>query len=275
MLTVHDEHELSAALAEVGRPLGLVPTMGAIHAGHLSLVERARGECATVVASVYVNPLQFDSASDLESYPRSLHEDLKALEKADVDIVFAPDETFAPSEAGITVPDVTEPLEGQSRPGHFDGVTTIVHKLFTTIEPDKAFFGEKDFQQLVVIRRLVEQEKIETEIVGCPTVRGDDGLALSSRNAAMTGGQRAKAVHLCAALKAVAGAWDGDADTARVRLQRRLEDADGVKLDYAEIIDPETLERLEGEIKGPARAVVAAWVGKTRLIDNIALDANP
>ena len=273
MLTVHDANAVSSALADNERPVGLVPTMGAIHAGHLWLVEHAKAECATVVVSIFVNPLQFDRAADLESYPRSIDEDLAALDKAGVDIVFAPDGNFAPREPTVRVAGVTEMLEGRSRPGHFDGVATIVQRLFSAVKPDRAYFGEKDYQQLIVVREMVRQKGMDTTIVGCSTVRDDDGLALSSRNVLLSASDRAKALHIPAALKAVAGAWDGDADTARVRLRRRLEDADGVRLDYAEIVDPTTLEPCMGTVSGPARALVAAWVGSTRLIDNVALPA--
>lgn len=272
MLIANDEDQLAAALDGADRPVGLVPTMGALHAGHLSLVERARADCATVVVSIFVNPLQFSPGEDFERYPRDLDEDLAVLDKAGTDVVFAPGPTFAPAGPTVTVPDVGRTLEGASRPGHFDGVATIVHKLLVTVRPDRAYFGEKDYQQLLVVRALVQQEGLDTDIVAGPLVRDADGLAISSRNAYLSTAERARALHVSAALHAVAAAWDGDADTARVRLRRRLEDADGVRLDYADIVDPDTLEPLEGEVDGPARAVVAAHVGRIRLIDNLPLE---
>lgn len=274
MLTVHDLPAVQSALSEAARPVALVPTMGALHAGHLSLVERARADCATVVASIFVNPLQFGPDEDFAGYPRRLDDDLATLDKEGVDIVLVPGADFAPNKPTVTVEGITEMLEGASRPGHFAGVTTIVHKLLSGVAPDRAYFGEKDFQQLAVIRSMVAQQGLGVEIVGGPIVRDRDGLALSSRNAYLSSSERAQALHISAALHAVAGAWDGDADTARVRLQRRLEDASDVRLDYAEIVDPETFQPLEGMVTGPAQALVAAYVGSTRLIDNIRLEAS-
>jgi pantoate--beta-alanine ligase len=272
MLTVHDLPALNSALVDAGRPVALVPTMGALHAGHLSLVDRARADCTTVVVSIFVNPLQFGPDEDLASYPRTLDDDLAALDKEGVDLVFVPDPDFAPEESTIRLEGITATLEGASRLGHFAGVMTIVHRLLSAVEPDRAYFGEKDFQQLAVLRAMVAEHGLSVDIVGCPIVRDRDGLALSSRNAYLSSSERMQALHIPAALKAVAGAWDGDADTARVRLRRRLEDASDVRLDYAEIVDPETFQPLEGVVTGPAQALVAAYVGATRLIDNIRLE---
>lgn len=273
MLTVHDADALSDALSDAQRPVGFVPTLGGIHAGHLALVERARRDCPTVVASVFLNPLQFDRPEDLERYPRTPEKDLAALAAAGVDVVFMPSPDFAPAEPTVQVAELTSRFEGEGRPGHFDGVTTIVHKLFTTVGPDRAYFGEKDYQQLLVVRRMVAEQGLDVEVVACPTVRADDGVALSSRNALLTGAQRAKAATIATALGAVAGGWDGDADTARVRLRRRLEDTDGLDCEYADIVDAATLEPVEGETDAPARAIVAARIGGVRLIDNMALKA--
>ena len=271
MRLVRDVAELDDALTATPVPRGLVPTMGALHAGHLSLVRAARSECATVVVSVFVNPLQFGAGEDFDEYPRTFDADLATLEQEGVDVVFAPPADFAPDEPMADVPGPVDVLEGASRPGHFAGVATIVRRLLDVVDPDRAYFGEKDYQQLVVIRALVERDGLRTQIVGCPVVRDADGLALSSRNVFLSPAERARALHLSAALMAVAGAWDGDADTARVRLRSRLADADGVELDYAEIVHPETLEPLDGIVTGPARALVAARVGATRLIDNVPL----
>jgi pantoate--beta-alanine ligase len=255
------------------RPVGLVPTMGALHGGHLSLVAKARDECPTVVVSIFVNPLQFGPAEDLHTYPRDLDRDLGLLDG--VDVVFTPDPaTFTPPDrlTTVSVRGLTDVLEGASRPGHFDGVTTIVTKLFNVVGPDRAYFGEKDFQQLAVLRRMARDLDVDVEIVGAPLVRESSGLALSSRNAFLAESQRREALALSAALHETAQAWDGDADSARTRLRRRLGDAPGVRLDYAEVVDPETLRPLEGVTAGPAQALVAAFVGTTRLIDNIRLE---
>ena len=258
-----------------GRSVGFVPTMGALHDGHLSLVRAARAECDVVVASVFVNPLQFAPGEDFEAYPRDLEGDRDLLRAEGADAVLAPARAeLAPPELATTVrvAGVTEGLEGAHRPGHFDGVATIVTKLLHIVWPDRAYFGEKDYQQLVVVRRLVADLDLPVSVVGCPTVREPDGLAMSSRNAYLSPGERAQSLALSRALFAVREAWDGDADFARALLHRRLDGAPGVRLDYAEVCDPDTLEPLEGVTQGPARALVAAHVGPARLIDNIRLD---
>ena len=269
--------EVRSRLAGCPRPLGLVPTMGALHAGHMSLVTAARHECATVAASIFVNPLQFGPGEDFTRYPRTLDADLTLLADAGVDVVFTPDaQTFTPPGrlTTVSVAGLTERLEGASRPGHFDGVTTIVAKLFGVIGPDRAYFGEKDFQQLAVIRRMVADLDLPVTVVGCPIVREPDGLALSSRNVYLSAGERATALNLSQALRRAAQEWDGDVAKATATLGTTLSSASGLRLDYAEVIDPETLEPLEGVVEGPAQAVVAAYVGGTRLIDNIRLEHN-
>ena len=258
-----------------GRRIGFVPTMAALHDGHLSLARRAVAECDVVAASIFVNPLQFGSAEDFDAYPRDLERDLEMLESVGVDLLFDPEPTelTAPGRrTTVTVAGLTAGLEGASRPTHFAGVTTIVAKLFNIVQPDHAYFGEKDFQQLVVIRRMVRDLDVPIEIVGFPTVRDPDGLALSSRNSYLTREQRNQALALSAALREAAAVWGGDAGTARSLLRTRLMAAPGVRLDYAEVVDPETLEPLEGVVEGPAQAVVAAFVGATRLIDNHRLE---
>jgi pantoate--beta-alanine ligase len=195
---------------------------------------------------------------------------------SDANLVFAPDAAeFTPPDRLTTVhvASLTDVLEGASRPGHFDGVTTIVTKLLNVIAPDRAYFGEKDFQQLAVVRRMVADLDVPTTIVGCPIVRDRDGLALSSRNAYLMEDQHRQALALSRALAEVASSWDGDAVSARVLLHRRLGAAPGIRLDYAEIVDPETLQQLEGVVSGPAQALVAAWVGTTRLMDNTRLES--
>jgi pantoate--beta-alanine ligase len=268
---------LDAALAPLrraGTAVALVPTMGALHEGHLSLVRAAARVAPFTVVSIFVNPLQFAPHEDFAAYPRDLERDMALLEPAGADLVFAPEAAaFTPRGARtkVHVPGITERLEGASRPGHFDGVTTIVAKLFHAVRPDVALFGEKDFQQLAVIRAMVADLGFGVAIIGCPLVREPDGLALSSRNAYLSAEQRRDALALSQALQAVAAAWDGDADRARAELRRRLAEAPGVRPDYAEVVDPGTLEPLVGVTTGPARAVVAAFVGSTRLIDTLAL----
>lgn len=267
--------DLREWVAGVPRPLGLVPTMGALHEGHLSLVRRARAESETVCVSIFVNPLQFGPGEDYTTYPRTLDRDLELLRSEGVDGIFAPSrEGFTPGTAATTVrvAGLTERLEGRSRPGHFDGVTTIVAKLLNAVGCDRAYFGEKDYQQLLVVRAMVADLHMPVRIVACPTVREGGGLALSSRNAQLSAPEREQALALWAALEATAREWDGDADAARARLRERLRAAHGVDVDYAEIADPATLEPLHGRVTGPARALVAARVGPKRLIDNVALE---
>jgi pantoate--beta-alanine ligase len=257
-----------------GDVVGLVPTMGALHDGHLSLVRRSAARAAVTVVSVFVNPLQFGPGEDFDAYPRDLDRDVALLAPAGADLVFAPAAAdFTPPGARTTVrvAGVTERLEGASRPGHFDGVATIVAKLFLAVRPRVAFFGEKDYQQLVVVRTMVADLGLGVEVVGCPVVREPDGLALSSRNAYLSPEQRRQAPALHRALAAAADGWDGDADRARALLAGSLADAPGIRVDYAEVVDPGTFERLEGRVDGPARAVVAAYAGSTRLIDTLAL----
>ena len=266
---------LRAGLASAPGPVGLVPTMGALHDGHLSLVAAARVECATVVASIFVNPLQFGPSEDLARYPRDLDGDLAKLDAGGVDVVFTPDAaTFTPANrlTTVQVAGLTDRLEGASRPGHFDGVATIVTKLFNVVAPQRAYFGEKDFQQLAVVRRMTRDLDVPVQIVGCPIVREPDGLAMSSRNVYLSALQRNQALALSRCLHAVSAGFDGDVDAARERLTSTLSAASGVRLDYAEIVDPETLAPLEGVVTGPAQALVAAFVGETRLIDNIRLE---
>lgn len=256
-------------------PVGLVPTMGALHEGHLALVSAARAQCAAVVASVFVNPLQFGPGEDLARYPRDLPGDLDKLRNAGVDAVFSPSTAaFVPPDmtTTVTVGGVTETLEGAARPGHFTGVATIVTKLLHVVEPQLAFFGEKDFQQLVAIRRLVSDLNLTVQIVGVPIVRAADGLALSSRNAYLSPRERTQALALSAALRHVADSWTGDADIARTTLRSLLSSAAGIALDYADVVAEHTLEPLRGAGHLAARAVVAARVGPTRLIDNWKLE---
>ena len=259
-----------------GTQVGLVPTMGALHDGHLSLVARARRGDDVVVASVFVNPLQFGPGEDFDRYPRALDQDLRLLADAGVDVAFTPAvEELIPADAvtSVRVRGLTERLEGASRPDHFDGVTTIVAKLCNLVAPARAYFGEKDYQQLVVVRRMVRDLDMAVEVVGCPTVREADGLAMSSRNAYLSPQERRAASALPAALRAAAAEWAGDADATRATLRTTLGAAPGLRLDYAEVVHPDTVQPLHGAVDGPARAVVAAFFGGTRLIDNTPLGA--
>ena len=258
------------------RLLGLAPTMGALHAGHLSLVRAAKARCQFVAASIFVNPTQFGPTEDLAKYPRSFEADCAALEKEGVDIVFAPsvEEMYSKGEATwVTVEGLSERLDGGSRPGHFRGVTTVVAKLFHIIEPDVAFFGQKDAAQLAVIRRMVRDLNFPVEIVGCPIVREADGLAMSSRNVYLSAEERKHALALSRCLKAVEVAFRaGETSISRLReaAQEMITREAGVRLDYLEIVDPDSLDPVE-HIARPTLVAVAAYVGATRLIDNIVL----
>jgi pantoate--beta-alanine ligase len=256
--------------------LGLVPSMGALHAGHLSLVRAAKARCGVVVASIFVNPTQFGPSEDFAKYPRSFDADCAALAGEGVDVVFAPtvEEMYPKGEATwVTVEGVSERLDGGSRPGHFRGVTTVVAKLFHVIEPDAAFFGQKDAAQLAVIRRMVRDLNFPVEVVGCPIVREADGLAMSSRNVYLSVEERRRALVLRRALQSAESAFRaGESDAARLRENGRAVIAreQGVRLDYFEVVDPETLKPVD-RIARPALVAVAAYVGSTRLIDNVVL----
>jgi pantoate--beta-alanine ligase len=265
----------SAALAQ-GRRLGLVPTMGALHEGHLSLVRAARAQCDSVVASIFVNPTQFGPIEDLSKYPRQFERDCGLLEKEGVEILLAPSvEEMYPrgSVSWVVVEGLSEKLDGSSRPGHFRGVTTVVAKLFHIIEPDAAFFGQKDAAQLAVIRRMVRDLNFPVEIVACPIVRESDGLAMSSRNAYLSPEERGRAWVLQRSLQRVAQLFaGGERDFARLISagKRVFESEPEVRLDYFEIVDPETLDPVE-VVSAKALVAVAAYVGSTRLIDNVVL----
>ncbi len=274
LLTVAD---LRLALSEAPRPLGLVPTMGALHAGHRSLVEQARRDCATVAATIFVNPRQFGPAEDFSRYPRPLDHDLALLENAGVDVVFTPPagemypEGFATT---VSVAGPALPLEGAARPGHFDGVATVVTKLLLQTLPDRAYFGQKDGQQVAVIKRLVKDLDIPVQIAVMPTVREPDGLAMSSRNAYLTPAQREAAPALYRALSATR-------DRFRAGLRRRDKlEADCRKLleaeplidsiDYVSVVDMETMAPWEGRV--PCMLAAGVRMGGVRLIDNVIMD---
>jgi len=268
----------SRAARRAGGRLGFVPTMGALHEGHLSLVQAARAASDVVAASIFVNPTQFGPNEDLAKYPRSFERDCELLEREGVELLFAPAvEEMYPAGAvtWVTVEGLSDKLDGRSRPGHFRGVTTVVAKLFHVVEPDAAFFGQKDAAQVAIIRRMVRDLNLAVELVVCPIVREADGLAMSSRNAYLDAEQRKRALVLHRSLMRVqqlAGA--GERSAARLLAAGRDEIASesSVRLDYFEIVDAETLDRVE-EVSGGALVAVAAYVGSTRLIDNVVLGA--
>jgi pantoate--beta-alanine ligase len=255
--------------------IGLIPTMGALHAGHVRLIEEARHECQAVVVSIFVNPLQFDREDDLRRYPRMLDEDRQLCERFGVDLVFVPsvDEMYpVPLECTIDVGRLADHLCGKYRPGHFRGVATVVMKLFGIVQPDRAYFGEKDAQQLAIIRRLVADLNVPVHIIGVPTVRERDGLALSSRNAQLGPAERQSAIALFRALQAAdRHISSGDTDAEHVKRLAAAEiplDNPSLRLEYLEIVDPERLQPVS-VITGPVRVAGALWVGSTRLIDNV------
>jgi pantoate--beta-alanine ligase len=274
--TIDEMRTASRALRRAGQRLGFVPTMGALHEGHLSLVRAARTSCDVVAASIFVNPTQFGPNEDLAKYPRSFERDREMLEREGVELLFAPSvEEMYPAGAvtWVTVEGLSGKLDGRSRPGHFRGVTTVVAKLIHIVEPDAAFFGQKDAAQLAIIRRMVRDLNLPVEIVVCPIVREPDGLAMSSRNAYLDPEQRKQAWLLHRALMRVQALADaGERDAARLVAAGRevLAGESWVRLDYFEIVDPETLDSV-ADVSGGALVAVAAFVGGTRLIDNVIL----
>lgn len=268
-------HEALGAIRKTKRKLGLVPTMGALHAGHMHLVETAMAQCDGVVASIFVNPTQFGEGEDLDSYPRQEAADAALLEAAGVELIWAPtvDQVYPDGFAtNVSVTGVSAGLCGGSRPGHFDGVATVVAKLFNQIRPDAAFFGEKDYQQLAVIRRMARDLDFTHDIVGVPTVRDADGLALSSRNAYLTPEQRGQAVALPDTMRDAAKSIAKGDDIASVleEAKAKLLTSGFHNVDYFELRNAETLENMTVFAK-PARLLAAAHIGSTRLIDNIAV----
>lgn len=276
------KHEARQAVAEARRDekrVALVPTMGALHEGHLSLVRAARERADYVVVSVFVNPTQFGPGEDFEEYPRDIERDIDLLGAEDVDLVFAPtpEIMYAP-DATVTVDPgpLGQVLEGAARPGHFSGMCTVVTKLFSIVIPDLAFFGEKDYQQLTIVRAMVRDLDLPVKVIGCPTVRECDGLALSSRNVYLSAEERSAATVLYRALRtAETLVLDGERDAAVVAgaMRETVASEPLAELEYAAVADAVTLTPIETLGDRPARALVAARVGRTRLIDNIALGA--
>ncbi len=274
--TVAETQSACAQLRGEGRILGLVPTMGALHEGHLSLVRAARTTCDVVAVSIFVNPTQFGPNEDFSKYPRSFDEDCALLEREGVDLIFAPAvEEMYPAGAStfVLVEGVSDRLDGASRPGHFRGVTTVISKLFHTFCPHKAFFGQKDAAQVAVLRKMVRDLNFPLQLVICPIVREPDGLAMSSRNCYLKAKERQQALALQRALrKAEETAASGERSSSKLVETMRLAFAaeSGVRVDYIAVVDPDTLEDLP-DVRSGTLVAVAAFVGTTRLIDNVVL----
>ena len=276
LATIHETRAACRSERMQGKRLGLVPTMGALHEGHLSLVRAAKDKCDVVAVSLFVNPTQFGPTEDLAKYPRPFERDRELLEKEGVAILFAAsaEEMYPPGEVTrVVVEGLSEKLDGRSRPGHFRGVTTIVSKLFHIIEPDLAFFGQKDAAQSAVIRRMVRDLNLPVEIVICPIMRESDGLAMSSRNSYLNPDERQRALALYRSLIRVEDEFRaGEKSAAKLIAAgtKVFAQEPQVRLDYFEIVDPDTLDPVE-RIERRALVAVAAYVGSTRLIDNLIL----
>ena len=277
MITVVSLDELRQARAKLPGPVGLVPTMGYLHAGHLSLVQKARQECASVVVSIFVNPTQFGPQEDLAAYPRNLDRDQAMLGEAGVDLLWTPtNEVMYPpgAQTWVSAEEITQVLEGAMRPGHFRGVTTVVAKLFNAVQADKAYFGQKDAQQLAVIRQMVRDLHFPVQIIACPTVREEDCLAMSSRNTYLNPAERQAAVVLYRALTAARQAYQSgerSADRLRQAMLSVLTAEPLARVQYVSCADRNNLEELEWVTNGGLLSM-AVYIGKTRLIDNFVLE---
>lgn len=277
MRTIHTINELKTVLSayrEQGKNIGFVPTMGALHEGHLTLVKYSVQQNDVTVVSIFVNPTQFNDPKDLEKYPRTLEADSALLEKAGTSIVFVPSvaEMYPqPDTRRFSYPPLDTVMEGSFRPGHFNGVCQIVSKLFDAVEPDRAYFGEKDFQQLAIVRKMVSEMGYNIEIVGCPIVREPDGLAMSSRNSRLLPNERENALNISASLyKSVTFAKNNNVSDTRKFVENFISQADGLKLEYFSIVDADMLQEVESwddaaEIIG----CIAVFCGDVRLIDNV------
>lgn len=276
--TIKSVRRLVKAARSRGNKIGLVPTMGALHIGHIRLIEKAVKGSDFVVVSIFVNPTQFGPGEDFEKYPRSFESDLEICRKAGVDVVFAPSQQEMYKKENLTwvnVEKLTEPLCGRSRPRHFRGVTTVCAKLFNIVEPDVAYFGQKDAQQAIVIKRMVADLNMPLEIVVCPTVREPDGLAVSSRNKYLSEQQRKDATYIYKSLKkceSLIEAGTTDSKTIIGEMKQILNQVSSIKIEYISIVDAESLQELE-RIAGKVLAAVAVKIGSARLIDNIVVDA--
>ena len=279
MQSIREANQLPVALVALragGKSLALVPTMGALHAGHIALVEEARRRADRVVATIFVNPLQFGANEDLDRYPRQEEQDAEMLEQAGCDLLWLPQaqDMYPPGFATtVSVEGLSDRWDGEARPGHFDGVATVVAKLLCAVRPDLAIFGEKDFQQLAVIRRMTQDLQLGVEILGHPTIRDADGLALSSRNAYLSADERQKALALPQALNEAAAQIRSGMPVADslAQAKERLTAAGFARIDYVALVNALTLEPLD-RAGGPMRLIAAAVIGRTRLIDNIAVD---
>ena len=277
MQVVKTISDIGSLRQQLSGSVGFVPTMGFLHEGHLALVRRGRTENPTAIVSIYINPAQFGHREDFGSYPRDLNRDLELLREEGVDIVFVPtDAEMYPPEfsSWVDVEKVTEGLEGAFRPGHFEGVATVVAKLFNIVQPSRAYFGQKDAQQAVVIKRMVADLNMGIEIIVVPTVRESDGLAMSSRNVYLSPEERRAATILFRALTLAQKLWQGgekDADKIRRQMISLIQKEPLARIDYVSIADAETLEELSS-VDRPALASLAVRIGKTRLIDNIPLE---
>jgi pantoate--beta-alanine ligase len=277
---VRTRAELRATLDHLARPVGVVPTMGWLHDGHRGLMRQARAVDATTVATIFVNPRQFNVADDFTKYPRNEAHDLAICEAEGVDLVFAPPDTevYPPGfDTVVSVGAVARPLEGAARPGHFEGVATVVAILFDLVRADHAYFGQKDAQQVMVIRQMARDLAIPTEVIACPTVREADGLALSSRNVHLTPAQRAAAPVLHRALLAARSRWavgDRSGDSLRAAMRATLASEPLAEVEYVSVADGKTLAELD-HIAGPALLSLAVRFGTTRLIDNEPLGTGP
>ena len=277
--TIESVRAVVKAARGKGQIIGLVPTMGALHIGHISLIETAVKKCGFVVVSIFVNPTQFGPGEDFEKYPRPIEADLDICKKAGVNLVFEPKpEQMYPGEnlTWVNVEKLTEPLCGKSRPGHFRGVTTICAKLFNIVQPDIAFFGQKDAQQAIVIKRMVADLNMPLEIVICPTIREPDGLAVSSRNQYLDKQQRQDAAYIYKSLekcREMVNAGKIETDEIIDQMKKVLRQKSSIEIEYISIVDSETLETVE-RIAGKVLAAVAVRLGPARLIDNIMIDTN-
>lgn len=280
MQRIHTIAEMKSACRQLaGRTLGFVPTMGALHEGHLSLVRASKARCDVTAVSIFVNPLQFGPSEDLAKYPRTLERDAQLLEELGVDLLFTPgvDEMY-PSGAKtyVLVNELSDKLDGASRPGHFRGVATVVAKLFEIVRPDYAFFGQKDAAQIAVLRKMVTDLNLDVEMVVCPIVRENDGLAMSSRNTYLSPEERQQALVLNRSLRRVQSAVEAGELHAATLIEigkQVIATEPGARLDYFAIVDPDTLDPVTDLSRG-ALIAVAAYVGLTRLIDNIVVAAN-
>jgi pantoate--beta-alanine ligase len=275
MITVTSFSDLNIALLNLPRPVGFVPTMGYLHEGHLSLVRAARAECKSIAVSIFVNPTQFGPSEDLSRYPRDLPRDLELLSLEKVDLVWTPtsDEMYPPGfQTWVTVEELTQPLEGSMRPGHFRGVATVVAKLFNAVQPDKAYFGQKDAQQAAVIRCMVHDLSFKLQVVVCPTWREPDGLAMSSRNIYLNPDERRAATVLYKALTAAQTAYSAgerNAENLRQIMTQTIQSESLARLQYISCADPDTLQEIQGAVPGQALFLLAVFIGRTRLIDNL------